>query len=59
MVYPIFSELGIIDQKQWNDWGKSESNLRVFGNTSIDGIEVTTGSLGMVSEWPQDWPFLI
>ena len=47
VVYPIFSELGIIDQKQWNDWGKSESNLRVFGNTSIDGIEVTTGSLGI------------
>lgn len=45
-LYPILTKFGVIDQKDWDNWGKSESCLRVFGNTTIPGIDVTTGSLG-------------
>ena len=45
-LYPILTDLGIIDQNVWDNWGVSESVLRVFGNTKIPGIDVTSGSLG-------------
>jgi transketolase len=45
-VYPILAKFGVIDQEEWDKWGIEESYLRVFGNTSIPGINATTGSLG-------------
>lgn len=45
-LYPILVKFGVIDQKDWDSWGKAQSCLRVFGNTSIPGIDVTSGSLG-------------
>lgn len=44
--YPYLVRLGIIDRKEWDNWGKNDSILRVFGNNSIPGIDVTSGSLG-------------
>ena len=31
---------------EWNNWGKKKSIFKVFGNTSINGIDATSGSLG-------------
>ena len=45
-LYPILVNFGVIQQKEWDNWGKSESCLRIFGNTTIPGIDVTSGSLG-------------
>ena len=45
-LYPILTKLGVIPQKEWDNWGKAESCLRVFGNTTIPGIDMTSGSLG-------------
>jgi len=45
-LYPILTALGVIERTEWQNWGRGQSNLRVFGNTSIPGIDVTTGSLG-------------
>ncbi len=45
-LYPILANLGVIPLKEWENWGKKESCLRVFGNTQIPGIDVTSGSLG-------------
>jgi transketolase len=47
-LYPILKEYGVIQKEDWENWGKKDksSNLRVFGNTSIPGIDATTGSLG-------------
>ena len=45
-LYPILTKLGVIPQKEWDNWGKAESCLRVFGNTSIPGIDMASGSLG-------------
>lgn len=46
-LYPILRDFNIISKKDWNNWGtKKKSKLRVFGNNSIPGIDVTTGSLG-------------
>lgn len=47
-LYPILKNYGIIPNEAWNNWGKKNSSsiLRVFGNTSIPGIDATTGSLG-------------
>ena len=45
-VYPILAKFGVIDQKEWEDWGVNKSYLRVFGNISIPGIDATSGSLG-------------
>jgi transketolase len=45
-LYPILVDLGIIPESEWNNWGKGASMLRVFGNTSIPGIDATSGSLG-------------
>ncbi len=45
-LYPILRDYGIISKKDWENWGKKKSNLRIFGNTSIPGIDITSGSLG-------------
>ena len=45
-LYPILRDFGVISENDWNDWGVKDSVLRVFGNTSIPGIDVTSGSLG-------------
>jgi len=45
-LYPILANFGVIKQSEWDKWGSGESTLRVFGNTSIPGIDVTSGSLG-------------
>ena len=46
-LYPIFKDLGIIKKSDWNNWGlNKKSCLRIFGNISIPGVHVTTGSLG-------------
>ena len=47
-LYPILKDYGVIPKEEWENWGKKDksSNLRVFGNTSIPGIDATTGSLG-------------
>jgi len=45
-LYPILRDFGIISKEDWKNWGKQTSNLRVFGNISIPGIDITSGSLG-------------
>ena len=47
-LYPILTDWGVIQEKEWENWGKKgeKSILRVFGNTSIPGIDATSGSLG-------------
>ena len=45
-LYPILRDFGVISKNEWNKWGKSKSQLRIFGNTSIPGIDITSGSLG-------------
>jgi len=45
-LYPILVELGILNSTEWANWGNGDSCLRVFGNNSIPGIDVTSGSLG-------------
>tara|TARA_B100001123_G_C15064655_1_gene929049 strand:+ start:169 stop:975 length:807 start_codon:yes stop_codon:yes gene_type:complete len=45
-LYPILKDFGVIPKKEWDNWGHKDSLLRVFGNTSIPGIDVTSGSLG-------------
>ena len=45
-LYPILRDFGILPKKEWDNWGYKNSLLRVFGNNSIPGIDVTSGSLG-------------
>ena len=45
-LYPVLKDFGVIPEKEWNNWGHKHSLLRVFGNISIPGIDVTSGSLG-------------
>ena len=45
-LYPIIRDFGILPKKEWDNWGHTNSLLRVFTNTSIPGIDVTSGSLG-------------
>ena len=45
-LYPILRDFGALPVEEWNNWGKKQSLLRVFGNTSIPGIDITSGSLG-------------
>ena len=45
-LYPILRDFGILPRKEWDNWGHKNSLLRVFGNISIPGIDVTSGSLG-------------
>ena len=44
--YPILKDFGVISEEEWNNWGVDKSILRVFGNTSIPGIDITSGSFG-------------
>ena len=45
-LYPILRDFGVLPKKEWDNWGNKDSLLRVFGNNSIPGIDVTSGSLG-------------
>jgi len=45
-LYPILARFGIIQKEDWDNWGIRETSLRVFGNTTIPGIDATSGSLG-------------
>ena len=46
-LYPILKHFGIIAEEDWYNWGKGKPTcLRVFGNISIPGIDMTSGSLG-------------
>ena len=45
-LYPILRDFKILKKKEWDNWGNKKSVLRVFGNISIPGIDMTTGSLG-------------
>jgi len=45
-LYPILAAFGVLPESEWKAWGKTPSVLRVFGNNSIPGIDVTSGSLG-------------
>jgi transketolase len=46
-LYPLLKHFGVIASTDWDNWGAGKpTNLRVFGNTSIPGIDVTSGSLG-------------
>ena len=46
-LYPILRDFEVISKKDWQNWGSlKKSKLRVFGNNSIPGIDVTSGSLG-------------
>lgn len=44
--YPILAALGVLPQEAWDQWGHGPTPLRVFGNRSMPGIDVTSGSLG-------------
>lgn len=46
-LYPILKDLHILPKEDWDNWGKNKDTcLRVFGNVSIPGIDMTSGSLG-------------
>jgi len=45
-VYPVLADLGFFPADELDTYGTPEGLLRIFGNTSIPGIEATTGSLG-------------
>ena len=45
-LYPIIRDFDVLPKKEWDNWGHKDSLLRVFGNNSIPGIDVTSGSLG-------------
>ena len=45
-LYPIFSDIGYLTSDELDAFGTPEGRLRLFGNTSIPGIDATTGSLG-------------
>ena len=45
-LYPILADFGVLPKSDWDEWGHSTSVLRVFGNTSIPGVDMTSGSLG-------------
>jgi transketolase len=45
-LYPILTKLGVIAPEDWENWGKRDCRLRVFGNREIPGIDMTSGSLG-------------
>tara|TARA_A100001011_G_scaffold374364_1_gene434777 strand:- start:2037 stop:2843 length:807 start_codon:yes stop_codon:yes gene_type:complete len=46
-LYPVLRDFGLIKKNDFENWGKKkDSKLRIFGNKSIPGIDVTSGSLG-------------
>ena len=45
--YPYLIRKGIIKKKEWSKWGKNKrSSLRIFPTYMINGVDVTSGSLG-------------
>lgn len=44
--YPILADFGFFPREELARFGKPGGILRVFGNTSIPGIDATAGSLG-------------
>ena len=34
-LYPILKDFGVLPLKDWENWGQTNSLLRVFGNISI------------------------
>lgn len=45
--YPFLVRAGVIERDQWDSWGSDGvSCLKVFANFKIEGIDVTSGSLG-------------
>jgi transketolase len=44
--YPFLVKKNIIPKLDWDNWGEAETCLRIFGNTEIPGIDITSGSLG-------------
>ena len=45
-LYPIFADLEYYGKEELDKFGTKEGMLKIFGNTSIPGIDATTGSLG-------------
>ena len=45
-LYPIFAELKYFSNNELKTYGTKKGLLRIFGNTSIPGIDATSGSLG-------------
>lgn len=49
VLYPILVDKGVISKDQYDNWGvnnNKDSDLRIFSNVSIPGIDATSGSLG-------------
>ncbi len=46
ILYPIFADIGFLDEAELALFGTPEGMLRIFSNTSIPGIDATSGSLG-------------
>ena len=44
-LYPILADIGYFPMEELAKYGSGEGILRIFGNITIPGIEVTTGSL--------------
>jgi transketolase len=45
-LYPILADLGFFDTSELDRFTKKDSLLRLYADSSIPGIEATTGSLG-------------
>jgi len=45
-VYPILADIGFFPMEELDRYGTPEGLLRIFGNITIPGIDVTSGSLG-------------
>ena len=45
-LYPILADLEYFSPDELGRYGTQDGLLKIFGNTSIPGIEATTGSLG-------------
>lgn len=45
-LYPIFADIDYFDREELGRFGSPTGMLRIFGNTSIPGIDATSGSLG-------------
>jgi transketolase len=46
VIYPYLIDSNVIPKNEWENWGKKKSVFRIFSNTSIKGIDATSGSLG-------------
>lgn len=44
-VYPILADIGYFDKSELKKFGKTEGILRIYGDKSIPGVEITSGSL--------------